>query len=278
MPRQQHRHRHRRAQAELLTGLRHVATAAAVASGTLAVVTPVAGLEFVPAEADLRLAASDVSDGPGDDLDTDFDTGLDTAFADAAAAARAPRTEPVLGAEIVRDAGLLDAAADAGRAAAEEGERVAREAAERARIAGGSALGDGSCDLGTDGLGPALDTDGLGPVKSWVQDAAVFLGCAYGQPELIGVAQRGNVSDHPTGHALDLMVRGSDGDRIAECALANADELGVDDVIWEQRRSHGSGWTEMEDRGGETANHYDHVHISFEKSSGSGDPSLARCA
>lgn len=264
------RHRHRRAQAEALSGLRHVATAAAVASGTLAVVTPVAGLEFVPAEADLRLAASDVSDGPGEDLDTDFDTdldtGLDTAFADAAAAARAPRTEPVLGAEIVRDAGLLDAAADAGRAAAEESERVAREAAERARIAGGSALGE--CDL---------DTDGLGPVQSWVQDAAVFLGCTYGQPELIGVAQRANASDHPTGHALDLMVRGSDGDRIAECALANADELGVDYVIWEQRRSHGSGWTEMEDRGGETANHYDHVHISFEKSSGSGDPSLARC-
>ncbi|MBP2366091.1 hypothetical protein [Pseudonocardia parietis] len=264
------RHRHRRAQVEALPGLRHVATAAAVASGTLAVVTPLAGLEFGPAEADLRLASVGVSDGSADSAaSADSADDLGVAFADAVAAAEAPRTEPVLGSEIVRDAGLLDAAAEAGRAAAAEGERVAREAAERARIAGGSALGDASCDI---------DTDELGPVKSWVEDAAVFLGCAYGQPELIGVAQRGNVSDHPTGHALDLMVRGSDGDRIAECALANADELGVEYVIWEQQMNHGSGWTEMEDRGGETANHHDHVHISFEKSAGSGDPSLARCA
>ncbi|MYW76090.1 hypothetical protein GTW08_28765, partial [Pseudonocardia sp. SID8383] len=53
------RHRHR-AQAGLRPGLRHVATAAAVASGTLAVVTPVTGLGVGPAEADLRLAAQDV--------------------------------------------------------------------------------------------------------------------------------------------------------------------------------------------------------------------------
>ena len=49
------RHRHR-AQAGLGPGLRHVATAAAVASGTLAVVTPVTGLGLGSAEADLRLA------------------------------------------------------------------------------------------------------------------------------------------------------------------------------------------------------------------------------
>ena len=292
------RHRHRRVQAEPRPGLRHVATAAAVAGGTLAVVTPVTGLEFGPAEADLRLASSDLtssgaaSSGGTDDAGSRTD-GLDTgdregsepgpdrpgtgddgrpglaaalgsafgsAFAEppAPSTAAAPRTEPVLGAGIVRDAGLLDATADAGRAAAAEAERLAREAAERA-----------ACDL---------DLDALGPVKDWVSDAAQFLGCAYGQPELIGVAQRGNVSDHPTGHALDLMVRGSDGDRIAECALANAEELGVDYLIWEQRMNHGSGWTEMSDRGGDTANHYDHVHISFEKSAGSGDPSLDWCS
>ncbi|SFN13540.1 hypothetical protein SAMN05216207_1008166 [Pseudonocardia ammonioxydans] len=296
------RHRHRRVQAEPRPGLRHVATAAAVAGGTLAVVTPVTGLEFGPTEAELRLASSDltspgvagVTDGTGsrtDGPDTDDREGSATdpehpgidapgtddagrpglaaalgsafgsAFAEApgpGGTAAAPRTEPVLGAGIVRDAGLLDATADAGRAAAAEAERLAREAAERA-----------ACDL---------DLDGLGPVKDWVSDAAEFLGCAYGQPELIGVAQRGNVSDHPTGHALDLMVRGSDGDRIAECALANAEELGVEYVIWEQRMNHGSGWTEMSDRGGDTANHYDHVHISFEKSAGSGSPSLERCS
>ena len=34
----------------------------------------------------------------------------------------------------------------------------------------------------------------------------------------------------------------------------------------------------MEDRGGDTANHMDHVHISFDDSAGSGDPDLGRCA
>ncbi|MEU6696636.1 hypothetical protein [Pseudonocardia sp. NPDC046786] len=263
------RHRHRRAD-ETLSGLRHVATAAAVASGALAVVTPVAGLEFGPVQADLRLA-SESTDEPD----------LDAAFAGAAPAAGAPRDEPVLGADLVRSAGLLDATADAGRAAGEEAERIAREAAEQARSAAGRDRpqpGEGAGRGGPSSAACDIDTSGLGPVQSWVADAAEFLGCAYGQPELIGVAQRGNASDHPSGHALDLMVRGETGDRIAECALANADELGVKYVIWEQQMNHGSGWTEMEDRGDDTANHVDHVHISFEKSAGSGDPDLGKCA
>ncbi|BBG04355.1 MULTISPECIES: hypothetical protein [Pseudonocardia] len=269
------RHRHRRAD-ETRSGIRHVATAAAVASGALAVVTPVAGLEFGPVQADLRLASetTDSADG-ADELD------LDTAFADAAAAAEAPRTEPVLGADLVRSAGLLDATADAGRAAGEEAERVARDAAAQARSSAGRDRpqpGEGAGRGGPSSASCDVDTSGLGPVKSWVADAAEFLSCAYGQPDLIGVAQRSSASDHPTGHALDLMVRGETGDRIAECALANSDELGVKYVIWEQQMNHGSGWTEMSDRGGDTANHVDHVHISFEKSPGSGDPDLGKCA
>ena len=258
------RHRHR-AQAGLRPGLRHVATAAAVASGTLAVVTPVTGLGFGPAEADLRLAAQDVSDGRDDD-------GAGAPFAEAAAAADGLRDTPVLGAEIVRDAGLLDPAADASLAAARKAQDLAQEAAEQARAAAELAargLGDPSC---------GLDLDDLGRVKAWVSDAAEFLGCAYGETDLIGVANRANASDHPTGHALDIMVRGQKGDRIADCALANADELGVKYVIWEQRMNDGSGWSTMEDRGGDTANHYDHVHISFDKRAGSGDPDLGRCA
>ncbi|WP_156819569.1 hypothetical protein [Pseudonocardia sp. HH130630-07] len=252
------RHRHRRAQAaDIRPGLRHVATAAAVASGTLAVVTPVAGIVPGPAEADLRLAAESVTDPPAG-------SGDDSGDSDTGTGGPGPRSAPVVGAEIVRDAGLLDAAADAGRAAAEEGERIAGEAADRARLGG-----TGDC---------GIDVDDLGAVQDWVAEAAEFLGCAYGEPELIGVSQRANASDHPTGHALDLMVRGERGDRIAECALANAEELGVKYVIWEQAMSHGSGWTEMSDRGGDTANHNDHVHISFEKSAGTGDPDLGRCS
>lgn len=270
------RHRHRRAD-ETLSGFRHVATAAAVASGALAVVTPVAGLELGPVEADLRLASETTgsTDGAGEPDHA-------AALAEAAAAAEAPRSAPVLGSDLVRSAGLLDATADAGRAAGAEAERIAAQAAARARTVAGRddrpQPGEGAGRGGPDTASCDIDTSGLGAVQSWVADAAEFLGCAYGRPDLIGVAQRANASDHPTGHALDLMVRGETGDRIAECALANADELGVKYVIWDQRMNHGSGWTEMEDRGDDTANHVDHVHISFEKSAGSGDPDLGRCA
>jgi hypothetical protein len=121
------------------------------------------------------------------------------------------------------------------------------------------------------------DLDGIGRVKPWVRDAARFLSCLYDEPDLIGVAQRSRDSDHPRGLALDLMVRGERGDRIAECALANQDELGVDYVIYKQRVNYGDGWERMADRGGITENHYDHVHISFERGAGDGAPLVERC-
>lgn len=269
------RHSRRRAQVRDVPGLRHVATAAAVASGTMAVVTPIAGLDLGAAEitGDLRLASENT---PADDA----------ADLDAAAAPTAPpgpRDEPVLAAgdDLVRNAGLLEATGDAGRALAGERDRIAQEAAAAARGAGDDDPQPGE-DAGR-GAGPNsascdIDTSNLGDVKSWVSDAAEFLGCAYGQPDLLGVGSRGNASDHPTGHALDLMVRGETGDRIAECAMANADELGVKYVIWDQQIDTGSGFEAMEDRGGDTANHKDHVHISFSDSAGSGSPDLGKCA
>ena len=47
-------------------------------------------------------------------------------------------------------------------------------------------------------------------------------------------------------------------------------------MIWEQRINHGSGWKAMEDRGGVTANHFDHVHVSFKSGAGGGD--LGSCS
>ncbi|WP_258936196.1 MULTISPECIES: hypothetical protein [Prauserella salsuginis group] len=81
-----------------------------------------------------------------------------------------------------------------------------------------------------------------------------------------GVASRSGASDHPSGLALDFMTTGTTGDQIAEYILANQSEFGVTYVIWEQRYNDGSGWSYMEDRGSDTANHYDHVHVSFESS------------
>ncbi|GAA5111688.1 hypothetical protein GCM10023320_04900 [Pseudonocardia adelaidensis] len=121
------------------------------------------------------------------------------------------------------------------------------------------------------------DLGGLGRVKPWVRDAARFLSCLYDEPDLIGIGQRSRDSDHPRGLAVDLMARGEKGDRIAKCALANQEELGVEYVIWKQRINYGDGWERMEDRGGITENHYDHVHISFERGGGEGTPLAERC-
>jgi len=79
-----------------------------------------------------------------------------------------------------------------------------------------------------------------------------------------GRAGRSGTSDHPSGLAIDLMVDSGTGDEIAEYVLANQDDFGVKYVIWQQRYNDGSGWSAMEDRGSATANHYDHVHVSFD--------------
>jgi hypothetical protein len=122
------------------------------------------------------------------------------------------------------------------------------------------------------------DLSDLGRVKPWVRDAARFLSCLYDEPDLIGIGQRSRDSDHPRGLAVDLMARGEKGDRIAECALDNQEALGIEYVIWKQRINYGDGWERMADRGGMTENHFDHVHISFERGSGDGTPAAERCS
>lgn len=161
----------------------------------------------------------------------------------------------------------LAARLEADRAAAEEAarveaERAAEEAAEDAEEA---AEAERRAAVGTD---CGIDTGQLGAVKGFVRDAAQFLGCAYDVDTMHGVAGRAGTSDHPSGKALDFMTDRTTGDALADCALQNMDALGVSYVIWEQRINHGNGWETMEDRGGVTANHFDHVHVSFDGSAG----------
>lgn len=78
---------------------------------------------------------------------------------------------------------------------------------------------------------------------------------------------RAGSSNHSSGRALDVMISGSTGSEIAEWARANASALGITEVIHAQRiwttQRAGDGWRGMSDRGSATANHYDHVHLSF---------------
>jgi hypothetical protein len=139
------------------------------------------------------------------------------------------------------------------------------EAARRAAKAKADAERRAALDCG-------IDTSGLGPVEARARAAARYLGCQFGEPTMFGVASRGGASDHPGGRAVDFMVDRGTGDALAACALRNADALGITYVIWRQRINYGSGWQSMEDRGGATANHMDHVHISFGSGSAGAPP------
>ncbi|WP_369252940.1 hypothetical protein [Geodermatophilus amargosae] len=67
--------------------------------------------------------------------------------------------------------------------------------------------------------------------------------------------------------AADFMVYADSakGNAVAQYVIDNAARLNVEYVIWQQRiyMIGGSGWSAMEDRGSATANHMDHVHVSF---------------
>ncbi|WP_083933681.1 SH3 domain-containing protein [Kribbella catacumbae] len=79
-------------------------------------------------------------------------------------------------------------------------------------------------------------------------------------------------SEHSSGRGLDVMVSGSEGQRVADWLRANRKKLGISELIysrqiWTVQRSS-DGWRSMEDRGGATANHEDHVHVSVYGNSG----------
>ena len=80
---------------------------------------------------------------------------------------------------------------------------------------------------------------------------------------------------HGTGMSVDFMVPvgSAQGNQLAEYLTKNMNELGVYYIIWKQRfympqyNMYGPAntWNLMPDRGGVTANYYDHVHVSFVK-------------
>ncbi|MFC3453687.1 hypothetical protein [Amycolatopsis speibonae] len=106
----------------------------------------------------------------------------------------------------------------------------------------------------------------LAGTKPHVAQVGNHVKAKFGIKTVGGVAGRANASDHPSGLALDFMVDTATGNAVAEYILANQKDFGVSYVIWRQRYNDGSGWDTMEDRGGATANHMDHVHVSFNKS------------
>lgn len=104
----------------------------------------------------------------------------------------------------------------------------------------------------------------LDGVKPHVAQVGHHVAGKFGVDDIGGAAGRAGSGDHPTGLALDFMVDTATGNALAEYVLSNRRAFGVTYVIWRQRYNDGSGWSMMEDRGSPTANHMDHVHVSFQ--------------
>lgn len=77
-----------------------------------------------------------------------------------------------------------------------------------------------------------------------------------------GIAGRG---EHGTGQALDIMVGTPVGNEVAAFLQEHRAEFGIEYLIWRQRiwrPATSPSWRGMSDRGGATANHMDHVHVT----------------
>jgi len=91
----------------------------------------------------------------------------------------------------------------------------------------------------------------------------------------VGCFRHDSNGEHPLGRACDFMLSSGGampsadkialGHEIAEWAIKNGGRIGVKYVIYRQRIYNLSnpGWRPMANRGGITANHFDHVHVSM---------------
>lgn len=98
----------------------------------------------------------------------------------------------------------------------------------------------------------------------------------FPMPYGYGCLRSGDPGDHGTGRACDFMMSTGGrvptsealdrGNRLAQWAIDNGNKYGVMYIIWQQKYYDvrtGAGWRMMSNRGGNTANHIDHVHISM---------------
>lgn len=112
--------------------------------------------------------------------------------------------------------------------------------------------------------GAGTETWGLRTHAAWssrVVKHRYALGTVYGY--------RSSTGDHGRRLAADFMVyyNRTKGYQIAEFAKKHHTELNISYIIWNQRiwsvGRASEGWRLMADRGSRTANHKDHVHVSF---------------
>ncbi|RCK69990.1 SH3 domain-containing protein [Desertihabitans brevis] len=133
----------------------------------------------------------------------------------------------------------------------------------------GSSGGSGSPSGGACSSGSGVES-GLQP-----NAVAVHRAICHQFPSITsyGGVRADSIPGHPEGRAVDAMIPGyssSSGNalgwEVARYVRAHASELGVTEVIFDQKiwtiQRSGEGWRTMSNRGGDTANHRDHVHVT----------------
>ena len=104
-------------------------------------------------------------------------------------------------------------------------------------------------------------------VQPHVQALANKVEAQFGLDHFLTYAGHGSETPRRPDLALDIFANKEVGDRLAAWLVENIGPLGIDYVIWWQRIYNpevAKRWRDMADRGGTTANHKDHVHVSFE--------------
>lgn len=125
--------------------------------------------------------------------------------------------------------------------------------------------------------GPSLDADDKAVEKGLQANSIkVHRAILDRYPQIntfYGVRKDSWNAEHRDGRAIDLMIPnyGSSsgkqlGDEIAAWLKKNHKSLGIQYLIWQQRiwniERNSEGWRWMADRGGDSANHYNHIHVT----------------
>lgn len=141
--------------------------------------------------------------------------------------------------------------------------------AKKPSSSGGGGSAGGTTGGGTIDLSGSIGLSGLEPNA---RNIVNVIASRYAMTTFYGV-RHDSLPDHPSGHAVDIMIpnyrssaSNAKGWEIARYLRANADSLGVQYVIFDQkiwnRSRDAEGWRWMADRGGDTVNHRDHVHVT----------------
>lgn len=95
----------------------------------------------------------------------------------------------------------------------------------------------------------------------------VYRSICHAFPQITSYGGWDGHGEHASGRALDIMTGDVElGNAIAEFLKEHYADFHLYDIIWRQRIwtpvRASEGWRYMSSRGSETANHYDHVHVS----------------